>query len=85
MPVNAAPTPNPNAMKFIVGSSVGGPGTYVAGADAPEEWAASLLELDGVASVFFTADFVTISKTPTASWDVITPEATAILESHFEA
>lgn len=70
-------------MKFSVGESVGGPGTYVKGAEANEEFAAELLTLDGVASIFFTADFVTISKTSDGSWDGITPVATAILERHF--
>lgn len=83
MTVRVEPTPNPNAMKFSVGESVGGPGTYVKGAEPEEEFLAGLLELDGVASVFFTADFVTISKTPDGSWDAIAPEASAILESHF--
>lgn len=70
-------------MKFTVGSPVGGPGTYVKGAEAAEEFVGPLLELDGVTSVFLTADFVTISKTPDASWDSVVPSATAILESHF--
>lgn len=83
MAVRTEPTPNPNAMKFSVGEPVGGPGTYVRGAEPEEEFLARLLTLDGVSSVFFTADFVTISKTPDGSWDVIAPEATAILESHF--
>ena len=78
-------TPNPNAMKFAVGVPVGGPGTVVKGGDSDEEFAAQLVGLPGVASVFFTADFVTISKTADASWDEITPEASAILESHFGA
>ena len=83
MAVNVEQTPNPNALKFSVGEPVGGPGTYVKGAEPEEEFLARLLELDGVASVFFTSDFVTISKTPDGSWDAIKPEATAILESHF--
>jgi len=83
MAVTVEPTPNPNAVKFSVGQPVGGPGTYVKGAEPQEEFVASLLALDDVASVFFTADFVTISKTPDGSWDSITTEATAILESHF--
>ncbi len=58
-------------------------GQEVKGAEPDEEFLAELLVLDGVASVFFTADFVTISKTPDGSWDAITPEATAILERHF--
>lgn len=83
MAVRVEPTPNPNATKFSVGVAVGGPGTLVQGAEPDEKWASELLALAGVASVFFTADFVTISKTPDASWDSITPEATRILESHF--
>jgi hypothetical protein len=83
MTMRVEPTPNPNAIKFSVGRPVGGPGTVVRGAQPDEEYLAELLELDGVASVFFTADFVTISKTPDGSWDAITPEATAILERHF--
>ena len=85
MPIAVFPTPNPNAMKFAVGAPVGGPGTVVKGAESDEAFASELVGLDGVTSVFFTADFVTISKTADASWDQITPEATAILESHFDA
>lgn len=83
MTVRVEQTPNPNAMKFGVGRPVGGPGTFVKGSAPDEVFLADLLGLDGVASVFFTADFVTISKTPDGSWETITPEATAILESHF--
>ena len=85
MEIRAEPTPNPNAMKFTVGVSVGDPGTYLPSSPPDEGWVAELLGLDGVASVFKTADFVTISKTPSASWDSIVPEAKAILESHFGA
>ena len=85
MPVSSAPTPNPNAMKFSVGVPVGGPSTFVAGAATDDPLAERLLAVDGVTSFFMTADFVTISKTPDASWDTIQTEATAILESHFES
>jgi len=84
MPVTATPTPNPNALKLSVGVPIGGPGTVVKGAATEEAFAAELVRLEGVTSVFFTADFVTISKTADASWEQITPEATAILESYFE-
>lgn len=84
MPVTVAPSPNPNAMKFSVGSPVGGPTTHVTGSDPTEAFARDLLALPGVTSIFLTADFVTISKTPDSSWDTIIPEATAILESEFD-
>ncbi len=83
MSVRFEPTPNPNAGKFTVGVPVGGPGTYTPGSEPEEAFLAALLEIEGVASVFLTADFVTISKTPDASWEVITPQAEAILESQF--
>lgn len=83
MGISVDPTPNPNAMKFSVGQPVGGPGTYVKGAEAAEGYVATLLNIEGVTSVFLTADFVTISKTPSADWDGIVPTATAILESQF--
>ena len=84
MPITSTPTPNPNALKFSIGVPIGGPGTVVKGGTTDEAFASALVELNGVTSVFFTADFVTISKTAEASWDQITQEATAILESHFD-
>ena len=83
MAVNIAPTPNPNALKFTVGTDVGGPKTFVAGRDADDPLAAALLQLEGVTSVFMTADFVTLSKRPDAGWDAIADDAKTILEQHF--
>lgn len=83
MPVTVANTPNPNALKFTVGTQVGGPATFVAGRETDDPLASRLLGLDGVASVFLTADFVTISKLPGADWDALAPAAVEILEDHF--
>ena len=83
MPVTIANTPNPNALKFTVGVPVGGPSTFVAGTETDDPLAQGLLAIEGVASVFLTADFVTISKMPGADWDVLAPEAAAILEAHY--
>ena len=81
MAISAHPTPNPNAMKFSVGTSVGSPKS----ADAPDgdPMTDALLGVEGVASIFMTADFVTVSKTPEAEWEAITPAVTEILGSHF--
>lgn len=84
MAVTATPTPNPNALKFTVGTEFGTPRSFAAGQETDDPIAAPLLELPGVTSVFMSADFVTISKTPDAFWDEIAPEATRILEEHFE-
>ena len=72
--VSVEPTPNPNAMKISVGKPVGGPSTWVVGKETDDPMAAALLELPG--------DFVTISKTPDASWDDILELASGIIEEH---
>jgi len=83
MAINVSPTPNPNAMKLSVGAQVGGAGTYSRVEEAEAPYVASLLALEGVTQVFLTADFVTLSKAPAASWDKIVPPAKAILEDEF--
>ena len=83
MAVVAQPTPNPNALKFVVGAHFDSPTSFVAGRPAGHPAAAALLAIPGVTSVFMSADFVTISKAPAAFWDEITPAARHILEEHF--
>jgi hypothetical protein len=83
MAVQISNTPNPNALKFTVGVDVGGPATFVAGQETDDANATALLAIDGVTSVFMTADFVTLSKTPESSWDTIAPAATGLLEKRF--
>jgi hypothetical protein len=83
MTIRAEPTPNPNALKFVVGGPFEKPLSFVAGRPANHPAAAALLALPGVTSVFMAADFVTISKAPDAFWDEITPAARRILEEHF--
>lgn len=84
MPVTIEGTPNPNALKFTVGVDVGGPKTFVAGQETDDPVAGALLALVGVTSIFMTADFVTLSKSPTADWESIAPAAQEILEEHYE-
>ena len=83
MSVTISNTPNPNALKFTVGTDVGGPKTFVAGQDHSDPLAIEIFAVDGVASIFMTADFVTLSKMPEASWETIAPAAQAVLERHF--
>lgn len=83
MPVTIDATPNPNALKFTVGVDVGGPNTFVAGRTDEHPLAEALLAIDGVSSIFMTADFVTLTKAADADWNAIAPAAQEILESHF--
>ena len=84
MTVIAQLTPNPNAMKFTVGRKVGGPVTFRKGEQVDDPLAASILATEGVASVFWTADFITVSKAAKGDWATIRPEVESILRDHFD-
>lgn len=81
MPITPSPTPNPQAIKFTVGKPVGGPATFADAESADDPAARSVLELDGVASVFMTADFVTVTKTAEADWDDLSPSVVEALSA----
>lgn len=85
MAVTISPTPNPNALKFTVGMDVGGPKTFVPGKEVDDPVAAAIIGIDGVTSVFMTADFVTLTKHPESNWDAIAPAAQEVLEAHYGA
>lgn len=86
--VNIEPTPNPDALKFIVqkpllrsgvrsfrdfGSAVGDP------------VGSALFALGRVTSVFYMDRFVTVNKEPAAAWsDLIDPVCEVIEELHIE-
>ena len=59
-------------MKFTVGAPVGGPVTHTSSEGAPNE-IGEILDLDGVMSVFMTADFVTVSGDDSIDWDSTNP------------
>ena len=82
MGITVETTPNPRAMKFNVGSPVGGTATATT-PDGADERIAPLFDIDGVMSVFMTADFVTVTRTEEASWDGIVPAVLAVLEESF--
>jgi hypothetical protein len=79
-------TPNPNALKFSLDRSVVvGPARTVASAEAArgDPIAEPLFALPGVHSVFMVADFVTVIKTPEASWDELTPRIVSSIQEAF--
>jgi hypothetical protein len=83
VPVSISSTPNPNALKFTVGVDVGGPKTFGAGIDTDDELGSALLGIEGVFSIFMTADFITVTKEADYDWDAIASAAQGIIESHF--
>ncbi|XP_058063139.1 NFU1 iron-sulfur cluster scaffold homolog, mitochondrial-like [Anopheles bellator] len=80
-------TPNPDSLKFLPGVTVLEVGQTM---DFPNVTSAQgsplaklLFRIEGVRSVFFGSDFVTISKQEDAEWRVIKPEAFAVIMDFF--
>uniref|UniRef100_T1E8K6 NFU1 iron-sulfur cluster scaffold homolog, mitochondrial n=2 Tax=Anopheles aquasalis TaxID=42839 RepID=T1E8K6_ANOAQ len=80
-------TPNPHSLKFLPGVTVLDAGQTM---DFPNVSSAQcsplaklLFRIEGVRSVFFGADFVTISKVEEAEWAIIKPETFAVIMDFF--
>jgi hypothetical protein len=79
--VEIQPTPNPNAMKFVLDGPVSQQPMSFFNAAAAENYplAAALFAIEGVSSLLLLGDFITINKSPSAQWADITPKARAVL------
>jgi 2-methylisocitrate lyase-like PEP mutase family enzyme len=78
-----SPTPNPDAMKYSLDVTLPEMiNVATAEAAAPYPFAAAILGAGGVASVFATADFVTVTREPGADWDAITATVQAAAAEH---
>ncbi|XP_073765366.1 NFU1 iron-sulfur cluster scaffold homolog, mitochondrial isoform X1 [Danio rerio] len=80
-------TPNPNSLKFLPGRAVLDSGTmdFAGPRDAfCSPLARQLFRIDGVKSVFFGPDFITITKTSgETEWKVIKPDVFATIMDFF--
>jgi hypothetical protein len=80
------PTPNPQAYKFTIeGHRFAAPvtiGSAAAAADAGAPFDA-VFAVPGVASIFATANFVTVTKQPSAAWDAMLPAVRTAIESAY--
>jgi len=77
------PTPNPNALKFVLDRHItedrlSFPDPAAAGNHA---LASRLFAIDGVTSLLLLEDFVTVNKSPTAKWGSITAKVKRVLAS----
>lgn len=80
-----SPTPNPDATKYTLDRTL--PATMnLASAEAADTednaFAAAVLRTEGVASVFGTANFVTVTRQPGADWGPITAAVQAAAAEH---
>lgn len=83
--MTAQDTPNPHAMKFVVGRTLnaGPTRSYRDPAEAADDpLAAALFAAGPVASVMVLGDFVTVNKRPSARWSRLRPKLEAVLRHH---
>lgn len=83
--VSVVPTPNPDALKFTVEEELirEGSRSFTSQAAAEkDEVASKLFALDGVTSVFYMANFVTVNKSSEMSWDTLESQILAVLRDH---
>jgi Fe-S cluster biogenesis protein NfuA len=81
-------TPNPATLKFLPGRLVMGSGVadFTSAATAARSpLATALFAIDGVTSVFFGADFVTVTKKTAATWQALKPMILGAIMDHFTA
>ena len=84
--VDIQPTPNVNALKFVVNRRLteGRSQTFRSREDAAAHpLAARLFAINGVVQVFLLNDFVTVTRDPNAAWDEIATSAEAAIRGHF--
>lgn len=82
-------TPNPDSLKFLPGVPVLEKGNTMDFPTASAAFCSPLAKLifriDGVRSVFFAGEFITVSKTEEAEWSVLKPEIFATIMDFFSS
>lgn len=81
-------TPNPLTLKFLPGREVLAEGTvfYTSAEGAKDSpLAVSLFQTDGVAAVFLSGDFISVTKTQAADWETLKPLLLTVILDHFTA
>jgi len=81
-------TPNPNALKFLPGKDVSPTQTIFC--DGIEEagkspLAGELFKTEGIDTIFFGSDFITITKEPEQDWQVLKPSILSTIMEFFVA
>lgn len=78
-----SPTPNPDATKYTLDTTLPEM-VNIASAEAAagNPFAEAVFAAGGVASLFGTSDFVTVTREPGADWDAITAAVQAAAAEH---
>ena len=86
--IQVEPTPNPLTLKFLPGSNVSKEGTifYQNESEASNSpFAKRMFAVDGVNSVFFGSDFITITKDEDLDWQVLKPMVLGAITDHYDS
>lgn len=82
-------TPNEDSLKFIPGTQVMGEGGSAEFLDTrsalPSPLAIRLMGVQGVSTVYYGPDFITVTKDAENGWAVVKPEIYSILMEHFSS
>jgi hypothetical protein len=84
--VDIQPTPNVNALKFVVNRPVtqGRSQTFRSAQDATDHpLAARLFAITGVVQVFLLNDFLTVTREPSRPWEEIAASAEAAIREYY--
>ena len=84
--VKSEPTPNPNAMKFTLNRKVieHGSCTFHADGEITNDLAKKLFAIQGVKSLFFFNNFISVSRDQSVSWNSILPKVEEVLRVYFK-
>ena len=86
--IQVEPTPNPLTLKFLPGRNVIKEGTifYQNESEASNSpFAKRMFAVDGVKSVFFGNDFITITRAEDLDWQVLKPIVLGAITDHYDS
>ena len=80
---NPTPSPNPNALKFELDTTLPDTISFSSAADAAgDAFAEAIFAAPGVVSIFGVNDFVTVNRQPDADWEPIIAAVQAAAAEH---
>ncbi len=80
------PTPNPDAIKFVLDGQIvaAGSRSFRDRTLCEDPVAKKLFEIEEVVSIFFVSNVVTVTKDPFADWGILIPRINQVLEEATE-
>lgn len=81
-------TPNPNTLKFLPGQEVLGARTafFTDRENAAQSpLASALFVLPDIRAIFYGSDFITVTKTEVASWEILKPQILTTMMEHYQS